>query len=96
MQNSAGTVVEWWANCRLVCSGIVQMVPKYGDTSETPKQIHESFFSVRRKYNRGRILASDASKCRLELFKEEFEVSEWGEDEEDVDREMDFGHDEKD
>ena len=72
------------------------MVPKYGDTSGTPKQIYESFFSVRRKYNRERILASDASKFRLELCKEEFVVNERGEDEEDADLEMDFGHDEKD
>ena len=94
-KNSTATVVDWRADCMRACSGIVEMVPKFKGPSEAPVQIDKSFFSGRRKYNRGRILVGDAFESRLELQKEEFEVNRWGLDEEDADNEMDFGHDEK-
>ena len=50
--------------CRYVCTGIIELQPKFIGTKNRPVQIDESFFSGRRKYNRNRIRNGDVAKLK--------------------------------
>ena len=52
----SNTVVYWFIMCREVCSSIVHGRPQMVGTRDNPVQIDESYFSGRRKNNRGRLL----------------------------------------
>jgi transposase len=56
-----GTVTSWFENFRDVCSQIIAKKVKMLGTADEPIQIDEARFAGRRKYNRGRMLAGDAT-----------------------------------
>lgn len=53
------TIIDWSNLMRQVCTLSINSQPKYRGTVLSPIQIHESTFSGRRKYNRGRLRAGD-------------------------------------
>ncbi len=73
--HSTHTIVNWWMMCRMVCTGILDIQPKFVGTDHQPVQIDESFFSGRRKYGRGRVLHGDKSRKNDD---DDGELEEWG------------------
>ena len=65
--HGTATVVEWWNNCRGVCSGVLKFQPKFKGTRDSPVQVDESYFAGKRKYRRGRILAGDRRTRPLQV-----------------------------
>ena len=78
--HSTATVVEWWRTCRQVCSAVLELEEKYEGTIDQPVQIDESYFSGRRKYNRGRLLHGDCAKVSNQDHEDGYELTEWGAD----------------
>lgn len=86
-KHSTATVVEWWHMCRRVCTATLDLQPKFVGTHESPVQIDESYFSGKRKYNRGRMMEGD--------HRTDFEeIGDWNSEQYDDDDEpADFGKD---
>jgi len=59
---SEATVLVWNSRIREVCSRTIDNRPQMVGTERVPVQIDESFFSGRRKYGRGRLLAGNRSR----------------------------------
>lgn len=70
------TVVDWNNLMREVCSHSLEAEPKMVGTIENPIQIDESFFSGRRKYNRGRLLQGN----RAQPETENPDAQDWGDE----------------
>ncbi len=56
---SVSSVVDGYNICREACSKIISSRLKFCGTHDAPIQVGESYFSGRRKYNRGRFLSFD-------------------------------------
>ena len=62
-----GTIIDWYNMCREVCSQVLRTQPKLVGTTDSLVQVDESYFSGRRKYNRGRILQFEKKSARSVL-----------------------------
>ena len=74
------TISDWFEKCRHVCSTTELLLPKMRGTPEQPIQVDESYFSGRRKYNRGRLAKGDKRSSREYTARTalEIELAEWG------------------
>ena len=81
-QTSTSTVVEWWVNYRIVCTGVLEAEPKFVGTLENPVQVDETYMSGRRKYQRGRMLHGDRNNQTADTNDnyESDEIPDWGEE----------------
>lgn len=77
---SKDTVVNWFKVCRRVCGSSESALPKMIGTLEEPIQVDESYFSGRRKYNRGRMQRGDKSAPGEQQARQELviELESWG------------------
>ena len=77
---SKNTLISWYAACREVCSRTETALPKMLGTPEEPIQVDESYFSGRRKYNRGRLRKGDRQASNEAEAQEELEIElgGWG------------------
>lgn len=60
-------VVGWFDLCRKVCSQSIDARAKMIGTKQNPFHVDESYFSGKRKYIKGRLLASD-QRSRLQEY----------------------------
>ena len=74
------TLCNWYAKCRHICSISELTIPKMKGTQTEPIQVDESYFSGRRKYNRGRLAKGDKRSSREYIARTmmEIELSGWG------------------
>ena len=54
-----GHGLSWWRKCRFISTFLLNKQPKFVGTEQHPIEFDESYCSVRRKYNRGRLLNRD-------------------------------------
>ena len=73
------TSIKWYSTCRQLCSAVESTLPKMTRNPDKPIQIDESYFSGRRKYNRGRLNKGDkkAAEQKAEEIVYEIEMSGW-------------------
>ena len=78
--HSSHTIGNWWQMCRQICSATMDKQQKFCGTSDAPIQIDESYFSGRRKYNRGRLQKGDKRRKHEEKEddNDEDEFEDWG------------------
>ena len=74
LNHSTKTIMQWWHLCRDVCTSTLDRQPLFMGTPNSPIQIDESFFSGRRKYNRGRLQIGDTTHRSTD-----FELEGWHE-----------------
>ena len=75
-KRSTEIIVEWWHTFKSSCGAVLAREPQLYGTRLQPVQIDESYFSVRRKHSRGRLLCGDRLRGRQSAQHEE-EVYEW-------------------
>eukprot|EP00171_Calliarthron_tuberculosum_P022256 IDg22256t1 len=77
MGRSLGCIVDWYNLCREVCSKRMENEPRLIGTPGHPVQIDESYFSGRRKYNRGRLLSGNQVDVIVEDGNSDEDVLDW-------------------
>ena len=87
-QTSTSTLVEWWGNCKRVCTGVLEMQPKFVGTEENPIQIVETYMSGRRKQNQRRVLDGEKPASPED---EDDDIPDWGDKE--IETETDINRD---
>lgn len=97
-KHSSATVVEWWTNSRRVCSGVLEIIPKYEGTVHDPVQVDELYFSGKRMYKKGRLMSGN-KKVREDndVIEDGYDnACEWSDDQCEDDEDNDYGQHKRD